>query len=141
MLREEGTIGAGIVVLSASFHILHMNRRATDLLTRLAGRAISEKPPRLLLAPVYERCLCILKALQDGLESNNHQPVLQDSTIGPSTYPVLLRGFGLPDSRGLCHSRIVVMLNPDPNNSSVRNAATMYFPVNKGPSSGSNSCK
>ena len=112
MNQEKETTGPGIVVLSSAMQVLHMNRRAMDLLTRLehaAQRVVTERP---LAAPLHQHCQDIIDTMQACLASNNWEQFHQDRTIGNSSHTIFLKGFGLPDRRGLPYSRIVMLLCP-----------------------------
>jgi hypothetical protein len=110
--QEEKATGPGIVVLSSSIQVLHINRRAMALLTQLERTAQSIGAERAIAAPLYQHCQDIIETLRARLASNNWEQFHQDRTIGDSSHTILLRGFGLPDRRGLPHSRILVLLSP-----------------------------
>ncbi len=111
MNQEREVTGPGIVVLSSSLEILHMNRRAMALLRQLEGTARHIEAAQALPTSLQQHCRDIVEALQEHLASNNWKHFHQYRMIGNSTYPILLKGFGLPDSRGLSHSRIVLLLS------------------------------
>jgi hypothetical protein len=113
MNSESETTRPGIVVLSAAMHILHMNQQAIDLLTRLNGAGTRAETKQILAAPLHQQCRDVLAAMQKCVESNNWAPVQDFRTIGNPHHAILLKGFGLPDRRGLFHSRIVVVLSSD----------------------------
>lgn len=50
--------------------------------------------------------------MRERLASNNGEQFQQCRTIGESTRTILLKGFGLPDRRGLSYSRVVMLLSP-----------------------------
>ena len=112
MNQEQEATGPGIVVLSPSLQILHMNRRATALLNQLECTAQSIGAEQAVAAPLHQHCQDIVETLQARLGSNKWEQFQQYRTIGDSTHSILLKGFGLPDSRGLAHSRIVILLSP-----------------------------
>ena len=112
MNQEQEVTGPGIVVLSPSLQVLHMNRRAMALLNQLEHTAQSIGAERAVAAPLHQHCQDIIETLQARLESNNWEQFQQYRTIGNSTHSILLNGFGLPDRRGLPHSRIVILLSP-----------------------------
>jgi hypothetical protein len=101
-----------MVVLSASLQVLHMNRRAMDLLARLV-----QAPPQIgtasaLAKPLHQHCQDIIETMSERHASNNWEQFHQSRTIGDSSHRIFLKGFGLPDRRGLSHSRIVILLSP-----------------------------
>ena len=112
MNQEQEVTGPGIVVLSPSLQVLHMNRRAMALLNQLEHTAQSIGTERAVAAPLHQHCQDIIKTLQARLESNNWEQFQQYRTIGDSPHSILLNGFGLPDRRGLPYSRIVMLLSP-----------------------------
>ena len=112
MHQEEKATGPGIVVLSSSLQVLHMNRRAMALLTQLERTAQSIGTAQAVAAPLHQHCQDIIETLQARLASNNWEQFNQYRTIGDSSHTILLKGFGLPDRRGLLHSRIVMLLSP-----------------------------
>lgn len=112
MNQEQGATGPGIVVLSPSLQVLHMNRRAMALLNQLEHTAQNNGAKRAVAAPLHQHCQDIIETLQARLGSNNWEQFQQDRTIGDSPHSILVNGFGLPDHRGLPHSRIVMLLSP-----------------------------
>ena len=112
MNQEQEVIGPGIVVLSSSLQVLHMNRRAMALLNQLEHSAQSIGTERAVAAPLHQHCQDIIETLQARLAANNWKQFQQYRTIGDSPHSILLNGFGLPDRRGLPHSRIVMLLSP-----------------------------
>jgi hypothetical protein len=109
--QEQEVTGPGIVVLSSSMQVLHMNRRAVDLLDHFtpAAERLGTKPA--LVAPLHQYCEDIIQTLQARLASNNWEPFHQYRVIGEPNHTILLKGFGLPDRRGLPHSRILMLLS------------------------------
>ena len=112
MNQEQEATGPGIVVLTPSLQVLHMNRRAMVLLNQLEYTAQSIGAERAVAAPLHQHCQDIIETLRARLGSNNWEQFHQQRTIGDSTHSILLKGFGLPDPRGLPHSRIVILLSP-----------------------------
>jgi hypothetical protein len=110
--QEPEATGPGIVVLSPSFQVLHINQRAIALLNQLEHAAQSIGAEWALTAPLHQHCQNIMETLQARLGSNNWEQFRQHCTIGDSTYSIFVNGFGLPDRRGLPHSRIVMLLSP-----------------------------
>jgi hypothetical protein len=112
MTQKPEVTGPGMVVLSASLQVLHMNRRAMDLLKRLiqATPRIGMAPA--FAAPLHQHCQDIIETMSERMASNNWEQFHQYRTIGDSSHRILLKGFGLPDRRGLPHSRIVMLLSP-----------------------------
>jgi len=67
---EEAT-SPGIVVLSPSLQVLHMNRRALTLLNQLAHPAPSSGEARVVAAPLHQHGQDIMETLQARLGSHN----------------------------------------------------------------------
>ena len=111
--QDQEVTGPGIVVLSFSSQVLHMNRRAMALLTQLERTEQSIGTEWALTAPLYQHCQDIIQTLQARLAANNWGQFQQYRAIGDPPHSILLNGFGLPDRRGLPHSRIVMLLSPE----------------------------
>jgi DNA-binding CsgD family transcriptional regulator len=107
-------VGAGIVVLSTSMQLLHMNRQAAELSKLINMTDNGGTPPRaaqgVLPAMLTELCLEIIKALQVRTEAKDWEQFEVKRIAGNSKQPVLLRGFGLPDKGGIQHARLVVTM-------------------------------
>ncbi|MEP6957363.1 MAG: hypothetical protein ABI980_01410 [Nitrospirota bacterium] len=65
-----------------------------------------------LAAHLHRHCQEIIETLLERLGSNNWEQFHQFGMIGDATRWILLKGFGIPDRRGLSHSRIVLLLSP-----------------------------
>lgn len=106
--------GAGIVVLSSSMQLLHMNRQAAELskLINMAenGGAPAKSAQGVLPAALTELCTEVLKALQVRTEAKDWEQFEVKRIAGNPNQPVLLRGFGLPDRGGIQYARLVVTL-------------------------------
>ena len=106
--------GAGIVVLSSSMQLLHMNRQAAELskLINMAenGGAPAKSAQGVLPAALTELCTEVLKALQVRTEAKDWEQFEVKRIAGNTNQPVLIRGFGLPDRGGIQYARIVVTL-------------------------------
>ena len=112
MNQEQEATGPGIVVLSSSLQVLHMNRRAMALLKQLEHTGQSIGTEWALTAPLHQHCQDIIETLQARLGSNNWEQFQQLPRDRRLYHTILLKGFGLPDRRGLPHSRIVILLSP-----------------------------
>jgi hypothetical protein len=110
--QEPEATGPGIVVLSSSLQVLHMNRRALVLLNQLEHTGQSIGTEWVLTEPLHQHCQDIIETLQARLGASNWEQFQQYRMIGNPTNTILLKGFGLPDQRGLSYSRIVVLLSP-----------------------------
>lgn len=112
MDQEPKATGPGIVVLSPSLHVTYMNPQAMVLLNQLEHTPQSVGVERTVAAPLYQHCRDIIETLQTRLASNNWEEFQLCRTIGDSTHTIWLEGVGIPDRRGLSHSRIVMLLSP-----------------------------
>ena len=126
--EQRDTAAPGIVVLSPSLHLLHMNRRALALLTGADLPALNIRTAQALTAPLHPHCQDIIETMQARLAADNWEQFYQYRVIGDPTDQILLKGFGLPDRRGLLHSKIVMLLTPhsteSPDRICVQNGVT-----------------
>ena len=88
MNQDQEVTGPGIVVLSFSSQVLHMNRRAMALLTQLEHAAQSIGTERALTEPLHQHCQDITEAMQARLAANNWEQFRQQRTIGDSTHSI-----------------------------------------------------
>ena len=99
--------GPGIVVLSASMQLLHMNRQASELAKQINvsehGGGSSRAAHGVLPTALTELCGEIVKA-------KDWEQFEIKRVAGNPEQPVLLRGFGLPDRGGVQFARLVVTL-------------------------------
>lgn len=112
MSQEPQANGPGIVVLSSSLQVLHMNQRALELLNQLEHTGQGVGAERTVAAPLFQHCRDIIETLRTRLESNNREQFQLSRRIGNSSCPLLVKGFGLPASKDLSHSRIVMVPSP-----------------------------
>ncbi len=106
--------GPGIVVLSTSMQLLHMNRQASDL-SKLINEAEKINNTGMIASGVLPKALTelcgeIVKALQIRTEAKDWEQFEVKALAGDQNKPILLRGFGLPDQAGIQQSRIVVTM-------------------------------
>lgn len=105
MNQTQHATGPGIIVLSPSLQILHMNQRARTLLAQSAeternGQGSPHQPYQDILPPI-----------PTGLTANNWEQ-LQDRTIGNSRVTIFIKRFDRPDPMSQTPSRIVLLLSP-----------------------------
>jgi hypothetical protein len=110
MSQEQEATGPGIVVLSSSLQVLHMNRRAKTLLTQLERTTEGAQAERGGNGSLQQPCQDILQTLPARLTSNNWEQ-FQDRTIGNSRLAIFMKRFDRPDLRSQTHSRIVILLS------------------------------
>jgi hypothetical protein len=105
--------GPGIVVLSTSGNILHMNCQTQLLMCDVMSGALKSQRPnnlRGVLHPILiELAETILTVLQSRKDSQKGQFEIRHVVEGPDKR-VLIRGIGLPSANGLKASRIVLVL-------------------------------
>lgn len=106
--------GPGIVVLSATMQLLHMNRQAAELSKQInaaeSGGKASKAAQGVLPTTLTELCGEIIKALHVRTEAKDWEQFEVKRVAGDPNQPVLLRGFGLPDRGGIQHARLVVTM-------------------------------
>lgn len=106
--------GAGIVVLSSSMQLLHMNRQAAELSKLINMTENGGTPAKaahgVLPSALTELCAELIKALQVRTEAKDWEQFEVKRIAGNPNQPVLLRGFGLPDQGGVQHARLVITL-------------------------------
>jgi DNA-binding CsgD family transcriptional regulator len=106
--------GPGIVVLSASMQLLHMNRQASELAKQINlaeyGNGNTKTAHGVLPTALTELCAEIVKALHVRTEAKDWEQFEIKRVTGTPEQPVLLRGFGLPDRGGVQYARLVVTM-------------------------------
>ena len=106
--------GSGIVVLSASMQLLHMNRQASELAKKINafehGSSAARTAHGVLPTSVTELCGEIIKALHIRTEAKDWEQFELKRIAGDPNQPILLRGFGLPDRGGVQNARLVVTM-------------------------------
>lgn len=110
----EQRAGAGIVILSSSMQLLHMNHQAAELSKQInavehGGEGL-KSAHGVLPTALTELCAEILAALQVRTEAKDWEQFEIKRVAGNPEEPILLRGFGLPDQGGIPHARLVVTL-------------------------------
>ena len=106
--------GSGIVVLSASMQLLHMNRQASELAKKINavehGGQQAKSAHGVLPTALTELCGEIIKALHVRTEAKDWEQFELKRVAGDPNQPILLRGFGLPDRGGVQNARLVVTM-------------------------------
>jgi DNA-binding CsgD family transcriptional regulator len=107
----EQRVGPGILLLSSSLHLLHMNRRAWELSGKITQGQNGKAALGVLPTPVTELCAEVITALQVRTNAKDWEQVQIRRLVGTPNPPVLLRAFGLPDHRGdFRQSRILILM-------------------------------
>ncbi len=111
----EQRSGPGIIVLSSSMQLLHMNRQAAELCRQInaaenttGGNAKAAQG--VLPTALTELCADIVKALQVRTEAKDWEQFELKRLAGNAKAQVLLRGFGLPDRGGIQQARLVITM-------------------------------
>ena len=106
-------VGSGIVVLSASMQLLHLNRQASELSKQINAAEHDggiKYAHGVLPTALTELCGEIIKALHVRTEAKDWEQFEIKRVAGNPEKPILLRGFGLPGRGGIQHARLVVTL-------------------------------
>lgn len=110
----EQRAGPGIVVLSSSLQLLHMNRQASELCKKINQAEHTAESPRqaygVLPTALTELSSEIVKALTVRTEAKDWEQFEVKRLAGATEQPILLRGFGLPDRNGLTSARLVITM-------------------------------
>jgi hypothetical protein len=106
MNQKQETPGPGIVVLSSSLQILHMNQRARALLAQ--NIETKRNGNGSFLQPYQD----LLHTWPTRLASKKNWEQLQDRTIGDSRVTIFVKRFDRPDPISQTQSRIVLLLSP-----------------------------
>lgn len=106
--------GSGIIVLSSSIQLLHMNRHAAELSRQInaveRGGANPKSAYGVLPIALTDLCAEIIKELHVRTEAKDWEQFEIKRVAGDPEKPILLRGFGLPDRGGIQYARLVVTL-------------------------------
>jgi DNA-binding CsgD family transcriptional regulator len=106
--------GSGIVVLSSSMQLLHMNRQASELAKKINNieqmGSVAKSAHGVLPTALTELCGEIIKALHIRTEAKDWEQFELKRIAGDPNKPILLRGFGLPDRGGVQNARLVVTM-------------------------------
>lgn len=115
LLSESSAAGAaissrpGIVIFSRRQQLLHMNRRALELIGH-PDQGETGLISDMRVALVRELCAQIQEALAFRKQSHIREHVEIKRHISDSVRTITLRGFGLPDRNGREDSRIVILM-------------------------------
>ncbi len=114
LIHQRGTLG--ILVLAPPIRLLQMNQRAWHLIRQIDhsdwgnGNGNSKTAKGLLPPVLLQICVETFKHLQGRTVTKDWEQFEVRQIIGGPNNPMLVRGFGVPDSRGSQHSRIIVIL-------------------------------
>jgi len=106
--------GPGIVVLSPSLQVLHMNRQAIKLASLLGSAEPKGQQPndptRVLPQPLTDLAGEIHRVLRSRHEMSEKGQFEIRHFANRSGKPVSIRGVGVPNGHGVEHARIVLIL-------------------------------
>jgi DNA-binding CsgD family transcriptional regulator len=106
----ERRSGPGIMVFSTTFQLLHVDPRAQELCRRIV-QSQHGTPARGVVPPiVMDFCLEVRQAIQARSAANDYEQFQLRKLTGTVQRPILLRGYGLPESSGIDRSRIMIMM-------------------------------
>jgi DNA-binding CsgD family transcriptional regulator len=100
----------GVLAFTISLELLYMNQEAQELsqyLNRLRGGPVADG---MLPTDVHKLCEEILSGLVRHAEAKDWEHVHARRTVGDLSRPIVLQGFGIPDTSGLEHSLIIVLM-------------------------------
>lgn len=114
LIHQRGNIG--MLVLAPPVRLQQMNQRAWHLITQInhsdgGKRDNNSKTAKGLLPPaLLQICAETFKHLRGRSASKDWEQFEVKKIIGAPHHPILVRGFGVPDSRSSQHSRIIIIL-------------------------------
>ncbi len=111
MISLQGSTIPGIIVLSSSLNLLHINGEALHLLAGIDGSASRAEKQRTLASPLHAQCQEIIDSMRERLALSDFNLFYCYRSIRGAEREILSKGFGLLDRRGLPHSRIVLLLS------------------------------
>lgn len=101
--------GPGILILSTDTKLLHMNRRAWELVRQINESQNVKAVGGLLPASVTQICAEIHRRMRVRRESRDWEQIEIRRVAETSDQPVLLRGFGLPGG-GNHKARVLIIM-------------------------------
>jgi len=110
----EQRVGPGILLLSSSLNLMHMNRRAWELSGKITQAQNGKAATGVLPTAVTELCAEVITALQVRTDAKDWEQVQIRRLVSTPNPPVLLRAFGLPDRGGVQRARILIMMEEVP---------------------------
>ena len=107
----EQRVGPGIILLSSSLHLMHMNRRAWELSRKITQAHNGKTATGVLPTAVTELCAEVVTAFQVRTNAKDWDQVQIRRLVGTTNPPVLLRALGLPDHcGGFQQARILIIM-------------------------------
>jgi len=107
----EQRLGPGILLMTPTMQLIHMDRRAWELTGRIIREGNGAVAMGVLPEAVTALCSEIVAALRVRTDAKDWEQVQLRRLAGDPTRPVLLRGFGLPDREGSSQQgRILILM-------------------------------
>jgi DNA-binding NarL/FixJ family response regulator len=106
----ERRSGPGIMVFSTTFQLLHVDPRAQELCRRIVQSQHGTPAKGVVPIVVMDFCVEIRQAIQARTAANDWDQFQLRKLAGTVQRPILMRGYGLPDSSGIDMSRILIMM-------------------------------
>ena len=106
----ERRSGPGIMVFSTTFQLLHVDPRAQELCRRIVHSQHGTPAKGVVPPVIMDFCAALRQTMQTRTAANDWEQFQLRKLAGTVQRPILLRGFGLPDSSGIDRSRILVMM-------------------------------
>ena len=103
-------VGPGILLLSVSLQLMHVNPRAWELSRKIMQAQNGKTATGVLPRVITELCAEVIAELQVRTNGKDWEQVQLRRLVSGSEPPVLLRAFGLPDRGGLQQARILILL-------------------------------
>ncbi len=110
----EQRVSPGMLVLAPPMRLLHMNQHAWDLIQPIThvqhGNGGSKCAIGLLPRSLRQICAEVFATLRNRSHTKDWERFEIKRVIGAPHQPILVRGFGVPDSGRREHSRVVLLL-------------------------------
>ena len=106
----EQRVGPGILLLSVSLKLIHMNRRAWELSGKITQAQNGKAATGVLPPAVTQLCAEVITALRVRIDAKDWEQVQITRLVSPPNPPVLLRAFGFPDGGDAQRARILILM-------------------------------
>lgn len=106
----EQRVGPGILMLSPSLQLMHVNRQALELCGKIMRAQNGRVAMGVLPTAVTELCDEVIKALQVRTDAKDWEQVQTRRVVSTPNPPILLQAFGFPDRGGITQARILILL-------------------------------
>ncbi len=107
----EQRSGPGILLMTPSLQLIHMDRRAWELTGRIIREGNGAVATGVLPDAVTDLCTEIVATLRVRTDAKDWEQVQVRRLAGDPQRPILLRGFGLPDREGnIQQARILILM-------------------------------